>query len=105
MFVFVRHDEGEAIGDVVDASLNGIRVKTANSIPINTDVDIHIQLSGTSEGKSVRFGGKVIRKDPNEIAIHIETIDMDSFLIWRDMVNLFQDGVSRKNLAPHREAS
>jgi len=83
MFVFVRHDEGEAIGDVVDASLNGIRVKTANSIPINTDVDIHIQLSGTSEGKSVRFGGKVIRKDPNEIAIHIETIDMDSFLIWQ----------------------
>ena len=103
--MFVRQEKGEVVGDVINASLNGILVKTANSIPLDADVDIHIQLDGTNAVNSVKFCGKVIRKDPSEIAIHIDTIDMDSFLVWRDMVNRFHGGASHKNDAPHREAS
>ena len=105
MFAFVRHDDGEAIGEVVDASLNGIRVKTANFIPADAEVDIHIQLSGTSKGESVRFSGNVVRKDPKEIGIHIKTIDMDSFLIWREMVSKFQGGTSLRSDIPKYKAS
>ena len=105
MFVFVRYDDGEAIGEVVNASLNGILVRTANTIPAEADVDIHIQLSGTPEGKSVRFGGKVVRKDSKETAIHIEAVDMDSFLVWREMVTRFHEEASNGSNTRKREAS
>ena len=105
MFVLVRHDDGEPVGEVVNASLNGILIRTANSIPADADVDIHIQLSGTPEGKSVRFGGKVVRKNSKETGIHIEAIDMDSFLVWHEMVNRFHEEAVNGNSTRKREAS
>ncbi|MCK5114632.1 MAG: PilZ domain-containing protein [Phycisphaerae bacterium] len=105
MFVFVGHDNGEAVGEVIDASLNGIRVKTAKAIPTDAEVDIQIQLGGKSDGKSVKFGGRVVRRDPKEVGIHIETIDMDSFLVWREMVNQFLDAATNGHHTLKREAS
>ena len=105
MFVFVRHDGGEAVGDVVNASMNGIVVNTSNTIPIGTDVDIHIKLDGKTAAKSIGFCGKVARKDSKKTAIHIETIDMDSFLVWHNMVNRFQKEAPDRNGTRQRKAS
>ena len=105
MFVFVRYGDGEAVGDVVNASLNGILVKTANSIPRDADVDVHIQLGGTSAVKSIKFRGKITRRASNVAAIHIQAIDMDSFVVWREMVNRFEQQALQENDIPHREAS
>jgi hypothetical protein len=69
-----------------DLSLKGLYVVTDKLLPIDTFVDVTLDLSGTTSRVSLYMKGKVARVDSHGMGIDFTEIDMDSFHHLRNIV-------------------
>lgn len=73
-------------GGVENLSLKGMMLKTADKVPVDEVVAIKIFLSGSSSELAIDVMGKVVRHEPEGLAIVFEKIDLDSFIHLKNVV-------------------
>ncbi|MEW5723840.1 MAG: ATP-binding protein [Thermodesulfobacteriota bacterium] len=69
-----------------DLSLKGLFVETDRKLPVETPVDVSLELSGTTSLVSLAMKGKVARVDAAGMGIDFTEIDLDSFYHLRNIV-------------------
>ncbi|MFP4444721.1 MAG: PilZ domain-containing protein [Desulfosudaceae bacterium] len=74
-------------GEVRNLSLKGMLVATDVRIPRDTELAIHIFLSGTTSEVDLAMKGSVVRSDETGAAIVFKEIDLDSFIHLRSVVS------------------
>lgn len=81
-------------GDVENLSTRGMFMKTNENIPLNSDVDVSIYLSGTTSELSLKISGVIIRKEDRGVAVVFKEIEMDSFVHLRNIIEYNTGGDS-----------
>lgn len=81
-------------GDVENLSINSMFMKTAQNIPVNTEVDASIYLSGTTSELSLKISGTVVRSEKEGVAVTFREIEYDSFLHLRNIIEFNSGGDS-----------
>ena len=81
------HNGKAIIGSVDNLSLKGMFVQTNdNDVPLNTVVDCHIKLSGSSTLLSIDIKGVVARIGDTGLAIEFQDMELDSFIHLRNII-------------------
>lgn len=84
-------------GKVENLSLKGMLLKTdMPQIPVGDSVDVEILLSGSSSRVSIGIQGKVVRKEPEGLAIFFTSMHLDSFVHLKNVISFNlgdEDGV------------
>ncbi|MBU2548809.1 MAG: PilZ domain-containing protein [Proteobacteria bacterium] len=70
-----------------DISLKGLYVGTRTRLPLETPVDIILELSGSTSSLNLQMKGKVARVDDDGLGIDFVEIDLDSFYHLRNLVS------------------
>ncbi len=80
-------------GSSKDLSLKGVFVHTKEDIPIGTKCLVEIILTGLTDRQPLEMQGKIIRKEPEGLAISFGSIDLDSYNHLKNIVtyNAFND--------------
>lgn len=73
-------------GTVNNLSMKGMFLDTVGRLDGEEPVDITIMLSGSSAELSVRLKGRVVRKTDQGIAIEFGEMDLDSFILLKNVV-------------------
>lgn len=73
-------------GDVENLSTNGMFMNTTETIPLDTEVEVSIYLSGTTSELSLKINGQVVRKGEKGVGIKFKEIEFDSFLHLRNII-------------------
>ncbi len=73
-------------GDVENLSTNGMFMNTTEKIPLDTEVEVSIYLSGTTSELSLKINGVVTRIDEKGVAINFKEIEFDSFLHLKNII-------------------
>ena len=69
-----------------DLSLKGLFVETDQPLPLETEVDVGLNLSGTTSSVLLKMTGKVARVDGNGMGIDFMEVDLDSFFHLRNII-------------------
>lgn len=69
-----------------DLSLKGVYVETKDSLPIGTEVQIVVDLAGSTSLLSLRMVGQVARLDDEGMGLDFSEVDLDSFFHLRNIV-------------------
>jgi hypothetical protein len=69
-----------------DISLDGIFLRTAETMPINAPCLVIITIVGASSTLTLRIKGRTIRRDRAGVAIRFTEVDLDSFAYLRNIV-------------------
>ncbi|MBF0531228.1 MAG: PilZ domain-containing protein, partial [Deltaproteobacteria bacterium] len=69
-----------------DLSLKGVYVETKDMLPIGTEVEIVVDLAGSSSLLSLRMVGRVARLDADGMGLDFLEVDLDSFFHLRNIV-------------------
>jgi hypothetical protein len=75
-------------GVVDNLSMKGMFLKTKESLPGDSLLEISIILSGTSTVLSIKTTGLALRQTDEGIAIEFQEMDIDSFVHLRNVVAL-----------------
>ena len=67
-------------------SMEGIFVQTSESIPINSMVNLILELITDTSSMSLNINGSIMRKDKNGYAINFTDVDINSFIVLRNIV-------------------
>lgn len=62
-----------------DISLKGMYVRTEEKMPIGTNLDIRIILTGSTDNLFISLKGRITRQDESGLGIHFDSVDVDSF--------------------------
>jgi hypothetical protein len=73
-------------GDSVNLSMGGLLAASSEIIPLGTDCQLQLRLSGTQEPLELAMKGKVVRHEPSGFGIHFEEMDLDSYSILKEIV-------------------
>jgi len=73
-------------GDVENLSTSGMFLNTKENIPLDTDVEVSIYLSGTTSELSLKISGVVVRKDQKGIGVNFKEIEFDSYLHLKNII-------------------
>ena len=87
----VKKDGSVIQGGIRDLSLKGVFIKTQDSLPVQSDVDIEIHLSGAATDLSVQVNGTVVRNSPDGIAFKFSNMDLDSYIFLKNIVMYSDD--------------
>jgi len=103
----LEYDGHTANGDVENLSTNGMFMNTSENIPINTDVEVSIYLSGTTSELSLKINGIVIRKDVKGVAVNFKEIEFDSFIHLKNIIefNTASDSAIKKEFESTKSES
>ncbi|HNX24113.1 MAG TPA: PilZ domain-containing protein [Spirochaetota bacterium] len=82
----IEYDGHTVNGDVENLSIKGIFINTAEKIPVDTDVDISIYLSGTTSELSLKINGVIVRNESKGVAVNFKEIEFDSFIHLRNII-------------------
>lgn len=74
-------------GDVENLSTNGMFMNTGEDIPLDTEVEVSIYLSGTTSELSLKINGMVVRKEEKGVGIRFKEIEFDSYLHLKNIVD------------------
>lgn len=82
-------DTGEEkfTGKVKDISLKGAFILSQPTAPPEKQVSISIHLTGTSAKLVITINGKVIRNDAEGFAVYFDAVDLDSFILLKNIVD------------------
>jgi tRNA 2-thiocytidine biosynthesis protein TtcA len=72
--------------DSRDLSLKGIFVETDHKVDVGADVDVTLELSGTSSLMTLEMKGRVARQDHDGLGLDFIEVDLDSFHHLRNIV-------------------
>lgn len=86
VIVKTANKEITAVANSKNISMKGIFIETHEKIPVGTECDIQILLSGTSSKLSLSMNGKVVRQIASGIGIAFNTIEIDSFFHLRNLI-------------------
>lgn len=78
--------EIQANGSSKDLSLKGIFVNTDKEIPIGSECEVEVILTGMVEDVVLKMNGKVMRKEGEGIGISFESIDLESYTHLKNIV-------------------
>lgn len=84
----------DALGPVLDISLNGVLVGTDPGQGPGAPCDVRIQLGDDPE-QSIAASGEVVRRDAQGVAVRFETMDLDSAAHLRRLVTLNSEDPGR----------
>lgn len=82
-------------GDVQNLSTNGMFMNTSEKIPLDTEVEVSIYLSGTTSELSLKINGVITRRDDKGVAISFKEIEFDSFLHLKNIIEFNAAGDSK----------
>lgn len=82
----VRDKDLAASGKIDNLSMKGLFLKASADVG-DDPLQITILLSGTSSKLSIELRGKVIRKAENGMAIEFIDMDLDSFILLKNVVS------------------
>ncbi|NLP37780.1 MAG: PilZ domain-containing protein [Firmicutes bacterium] len=85
----VEIDTGEIkfTGEVKDLSLKGMFIISEHILPLDKQVSIKIYLTGTNAKLVITLEGKVIRKATDGFAVYFDAIDLDSFILLKNIID------------------
>lgn len=69
-----------------DLSLKGLYVETEDTLPIGTEVKIHLQLTGGTSELFINMQGVVARVDKLGMGIDFQEVDLESFFHLRNII-------------------
>jgi hypothetical protein len=75
-------------GRVDDLSLRGLRFHTDQTLPIGEPVAVHMDLSAGARRERLAIEGRVVRQDDAAVAIHFESMTLETFAALRRVVDL-----------------
>jgi len=90
----LQYDNHTVNGDVENLSTNGMFMNSAEKIPVDTDVEISIYLSGTTSELSININGVVVRNESKGVAVNFKEIEFDSFIHLRNIIEFNTAGDS-----------
>ncbi len=73
-------------GSSKDLSLKGIFVTTDENVPIGSECEIEVVLTGMVDDVVLKMNGKVMRKEKTGVGIHFESIDLESYTHLKNIV-------------------
>jgi hypothetical protein len=83
---YVLYKDQKLKGTVENLSLNGVLLKVEESIPANENVEVQINLSGSTSRLCINLQGLVVRQDDRGLAIQIIGMDLDSFIHYKNVI-------------------
>ena len=75
-----------AVAGSKDISMKGIFVETDRKLPVGTQCDVGILLSGTTSTLSLSMKGIIVRDTPTGMGIHFESIEVDSYYHLKNLI-------------------
>ncbi|MBF0527660.1 MAG: PilZ domain-containing protein [Deltaproteobacteria bacterium] len=69
-----------------DLSMKGMFLETETTLPLDTPVDITVELTGATSEVALRMKGRVVRVSPHGMGIDFTEVDLDSFFHLRNIV-------------------
>ncbi len=69
-----------------DISLDGIFLRTGETIPINASCLVIITITGASSILTLRIKGRTIRRDHTGVAVRFTEFELDSFAYLKNIV-------------------
>ncbi len=82
----LRCENKSVRGELNNLSLRGMLVTSAEPCPLGKPVAIRIQLTGATSEVSIRVTGIVVRQQEGEIAIEFTGMDLDSFILLKNVI-------------------
>lgn len=69
-----------------DISLDGIFIRTAETVPLNSTCEVGITITGASSTLMLRIKGRTIRQDSAGIAVRFTEFELDSYVHLKNIV-------------------
>lgn len=88
----IRWEDKVVRGELNNLSLRGMLVKSPEPCPPGTPVGVQIQLTGSTSEISIRLTGKVVRRQGTEVAVEFTGMDLDSFILMKNVIIYNSDG-------------
>ncbi len=86
VFLTVGASEIHVEGSSRDLSLNGIFIRTEESIPVESKCNVKVILSGMDDGLSLQMQGCIVRNDSSGVAVTFTSMDVDSYTHLKNVV-------------------
>jgi len=83
---YIHFDSTDISGEVENLSTSGMLIKTGESAPLDTLVEVVLSLTGTTTELKLNFLGRVIRSDAEGIALQFTEIDLDAYIHLKNIV-------------------
>ncbi len=69
-----------------DISLDGVFIRTTETVPLNSLCEVGITLTGASSSLVLRIKGRIVRQDSAGIAVHFTEFELDSYMHLKNIV-------------------
>ena len=79
----IKHGNHQFFGDIQNICLQGLFIKTKQSVPLNTSVQVAVYLSSES---LIYLNADVVRCEESGIGVRIKGMDVNSFVQLRNAV-------------------
>lgn len=73
-------------GSSKDLSLKGVYVNTDEALAIGSKCRVEIRLTGMTEDLILRMIGRIVRQEPDGLAVVFKTMDLDSYTHLKNIV-------------------
>ncbi len=73
-------------GGIKDLSLKGVFIITTEKLDEGTDVEVDINLSGSTTDISLKLHGSILRSSQDGLAVKFVNIDLDSYIFLKNIV-------------------
>lgn len=70
-----------------DVSLKGLYVQTGERLPLGTEVEVLLELGGSTSSLSLKMKGRVARVEPGGLGVEFSEVDLDSFFHLRNLLS------------------
>ncbi len=82
----IIHNGAEIPCEVRNLSLSGIYFAKGPDLPMNTALEVRLELSSQHSEMGVTVKGTVVRKDPDGFAVQLRDLELDSFIFLRNIM-------------------
>lgn len=82
----IRYDTRTIRGVILNISLKGMYIDVPERLPNHVMVDVELLLASTGASKTIILQGQVIRSESGGTAVMIMKLDLDSYIILRDLM-------------------
>lgn len=85
MTALLEHDKGQTMGIVEDGSLNGMCIRTPEPLQASSITGVKLKLCNGEE-LSMSCLASVVRRNGNQLGIHIDFFNIETFLHWWEVI-------------------
>ena len=69
-----------------DISLDGIYIRTTETVPMNSTCEVEITITGASSTLKLNIKGRTVRQDSTGVAVRFTEFELDSYLHLKNIV-------------------